>query len=115
MKLGDEDNPVKLKLCTFQTNQTTNITSKLRYLESFVKLGKSEVPRKLFVLKKWKSSKKQRKETLTIASESENQTKRGRLDTICQEWGDIAEDLERQTKMPSWVNLQSLDVELQKE
>ena len=59
--------------------------------------------------------KKQRKETLTIASESENQTKRGRLDTICQEWGDIAEDLERQTKMPSWVNLQSLDVELQKE
>ena len=59
--------------------------------------------------------KKQRKETLTIAPESENQTKRERIDTICQEWGDIAEDLERQTKMPSWVNLQSLDVELQKE
>ena len=55
--LGDEDNPVKLKLCTFQTNQTTNITSKLRYLESFVKLGKSEVPRKLFVLKNRKAQK----------------------------------------------------------
>ena len=79
-----------------------------------MKLGKSEVPRKLFVLKNGKAQK-QRKEALTIAPESENQTKRGRLDTICQEWGDIAEDLERHTKMPSWVNLQSLDVELQKE
>ena len=36
--------------------------------------------------------KKQREENLTIAPESENQTKRERIDTICQEWGDIAED-----------------------
>ena len=79
-----------------------------------MKLGKSEVPRKLFVLKNRKAQKT-KKENLTIAPESENQTKRERIDTICQELGDKTEDLEGQTKMPSWVNLQSLDVELQKE
>ena len=110
--LGDEDNPVKLKLCTFQTNQTTNITSKLRYLESFVK---SEVPRKLFVLKNIKAQKTKKGNPDDSTRIEENQTKRERIDTICQEWGDIAEDLDRQTKMPSWVNLQSLDVELRKE
>ena len=90
--LGDEDNPVRLKLCTFQTNQTTNITSKLRYLESFVKLGKSEVPRKLFVLKNRKAQKTKKGNPDDSTRIEENQTKRERIDTICQEWGDIAED-----------------------
>ena len=87
--LGDEDNPVKLKLCTFQTNQTTNITSKLRYLESFVKSG---VPRKLFVLKNRKAQKTKKGNPDDSTRIEENQTKRERIDTICQEWGDIAED-----------------------
>ena len=76
---------------------------------------KSEVPRKLFVLKNIKAQKTKKGNPDDSTRIEENQTKRERIDTICQEWGDIAEDLERQTKMPSWVNLQSLDVEMRKE
>ena len=76
---------------------------------------KSEVPRKLFVLKNIKAQKTKKGNPDDSTRIEENQTKRERIDTICQEWGDIAEDLDRQTKMPSWVNLQSLDVELRKE